>query len=78
LATNELSAATRQRTVLQFLFHQGIMLKNNITVVSHPPHSFLLPRLQTKLKDRHFDAVEVIEAESQAVPKPSQNAFQEV
>jgi hypothetical protein len=38
--------------------------KNNITAV---PHFFLFPQLKIKLKGRHFDTTEVIEAESQAV-----------
>jgi hypothetical protein len=33
-----------------------------------PTHcTFLFPLLKIKLKDRHFDTIEVIEAESQAV-----------
>jgi hypothetical protein len=35
---------------------------------SHPTYlTFLFPRLKIKLKGSHFDTVEVIEAESQAV-----------
>jgi hypothetical protein len=37
--------------------------KNNMTVAPHPPYFYL----QKKLKDRHFDITEVMEAESQAV-----------
>jgi hypothetical protein len=36
-----------------------------MTVVPH--HCYLFPRLKIKLKGRHFDTTEVIEAESQAV-----------
>jgi hypothetical protein len=36
-------------------------------VVSRPPYFCLFPRLKIKLKGRHFDTNEVIEAESQAV-----------
>jgi hypothetical protein len=36
-------------------------------VVSHTPYFSLLPRLKIKLKGRHFDTIEVIEAGSQAV-----------
>jgi hypothetical protein len=43
------------------------LTKNNMTVVSHPPYFPLFPRLKIKLKGRHVDTVEVIEAESQAV-----------
>jgi hypothetical protein len=39
----------------------------NITVVPHPFHSSPFPRLKTKVKGRHFDTTEVMEAESQAV-----------
>jgi hypothetical protein len=38
-----------------------------MTVVPHPPYFYLFPRLKVKLKGRHFDITEVIEAESQAV-----------
>jgi hypothetical protein len=38
---------------------------NNITLVPHPPYFSLFPRL--KIKGRHFDTVEAMEAESQAV-----------
>jgi hypothetical protein len=41
--------------------------KNNMTVVPHPPYFSLFPRLKIKLKGRHFDTFEVIEAELQAV-----------
>jgi hypothetical protein len=42
-------------------------IKNNITVVPHPTYFALFPRLKIKLKGRHFDTTEVLEAESQAV-----------
>jgi hypothetical protein len=38
-----------------------------MTVVLHPPYFSLFPRLKIKLKGRHFNTTEVIEAESQAV-----------
>jgi hypothetical protein len=38
-----------------------------MTGVPHPPYLFIFPRLKTKLKGRHFDTTEVIEAVSQAV-----------
>jgi hypothetical protein len=52
-----------------FLFLQGIFFftKNNMTVVPHPAYFSLFPRLKIKLKGRHFDTAEVIEAESRAV-----------
>jgi hypothetical protein len=40
---------------------------NNMTVVSQSPYFSPFPRLQIKLKCRHFDITEVIEAELQAV-----------
>jgi hypothetical protein len=43
------------------------LAKNNMTVVSHPPYFSLFPQLKIKLKGLHFDTIEVIEAESQAV-----------
>jgi hypothetical protein len=36
-------------------------------IVPHSPYFSLFPRLKIKLKNRHFDTIEVIEAESQAV-----------
>jgi hypothetical protein len=38
-----------------------------MTVVSHQSYFSLSPRLKINPKDRHFDANEVIEAESQAM-----------
>jgi hypothetical protein len=38
-----------------------------MTVVPHPPHFSLSSRLKIKLKGSHFDSVEAIEAESQAM-----------
>jgi hypothetical protein len=38
-----------------------------MAVVPHPPNFFLVPRLKIKLKGRHFNTIEVIGAESQAV-----------
>jgi hypothetical protein len=40
---------------------------NTTTVPPTPPYSSLFPRLKIKLKGCHFDAIEVIRAESQAV-----------
>jgi hypothetical protein len=67
LATKELVVASRQRTVSYFRFQQGIsLLKTKRTVVPDPPY-VLFSRLKKKLKGRHFDAIEVMEPESQAV-----------
>jgi hypothetical protein len=38
-------------------------------IPTHIPYFFLFPRLKIKLKGRSFDRIEVIEADSQAVPK---------
>jgi hypothetical protein len=38
-----------------------------MTVVPKPTYFSLSPRLKIKLKGRHFDTIEVIEADSQAV-----------
>jgi hypothetical protein len=43
---------------------RGLLPKNNMTVVPHPPY---ISRLKIKLEGRRFDATEVIEAESQAM-----------
>jgi hypothetical protein len=61
-----MAVASRKRTASRFFFHQGIFTKNNMTIVL-TRLTFLFPRLQIKLKGRHFDTIEVIEAESQAV-----------
>jgi hypothetical protein len=59
---------------LKLLFRQGFFLpKNNITIVLDPAYFSPFPRLKIKLKDRHFDTIDVIEAESQVV----QNTFTE-
>jgi hypothetical protein len=58
LATKELAVASRQREFLT---------TNSMTVAPHPPYTPLFPRLKIKLKCRHFDITEVIEAELQAV-----------
>jgi hypothetical protein len=38
-----------------------------VTVVLHPPYFSLFLRLKIKLKGRHFDTIEGIEAESRSV-----------
>jgi hypothetical protein len=45
----------------------GFLTKNTVTVVPHPLYFSLFPLLKKKLKGRHFDTIEVIETESQAV-----------
>jgi hypothetical protein len=51
---------------LAFLFARKFMTKNNTTVVLQPPYFSVSP-IKMKLKGRHFDTTEVMEAESQAV-----------
>jgi hypothetical protein len=49
-----------------------------MTVVPHPPYFSLFPRMKIKLKSLHFDTMEVIEAESQAVLNTlTENDFQD-
>jgi hypothetical protein len=48
-------------------FFTGEFLTKNITIVPHPPYFSLFPRLKIKLKGRHFDTTEVIQADLQAV-----------
>jgi hypothetical protein len=53
-----------------------ILTKNNMTVVLHPTYSSLFSRLKIKLKGRHFDIIEVIEAELQAaLNTPTEHDF---
>jgi hypothetical protein len=57
-----------------------VFTENNMTVVHHPLHSPPIPLLNIKLKGSHFDTIETIEAESQAVlntltKHDSQDAF---
>jgi hypothetical protein len=48
-------------------FTGEFLSKNNMTVIPHPTYFFLLHRLKVKLKGRHFDTNEVIQAELQVV-----------
>jgi hypothetical protein len=48
-------------------FTREFLTKNNTTVAPNPPYVSLFPRLKIQLKGHHFDTIEVIEAESQAV-----------
>jgi hypothetical protein len=62
-----------KRTHTSF-FAREFLTKHNMTVIRHPPYSpdlaplslFSVSQLKIKLKVRHFDTIEVIEAESQA------------
>jgi hypothetical protein len=68
LATKELAVALRESTFSHFLFHQGFCLPKTKRLSSHTHTTLLFHRLKMKLKGRHFDTTEVIEAESQSVP----------
>jgi hypothetical protein len=48
-------------------FNTEFLAKNKMAAVPNPPHISLFPQLKTKLKGRHFDTTEVMEAEPQAV-----------
>jgi hypothetical protein len=66
LATKELAVASRRRTISHFHLTKGFFYRNQRDCApTHP--TFLFPRLKTKLKGRHFDTAEVMEAEPQAV-----------
>jgi hypothetical protein len=67
LATNKLAVASRQRTVSHFFFNQEMFDQNQDGCRLHPPYFFVFPRFKTKLKGRHFETAEVMEAEAQAV-----------
>jgi hypothetical protein len=48
-------------------FTRGFLTKDNMTVDPFLPYFSLLPRLKIKLKSRHFDTIEMIKTELQAV-----------
>jgi hypothetical protein len=50
-----------------FLFIREFFTKNKMTAIPHPPYFSLFPRLKIKLKGRHFDTIELMEAELQVV-----------
>jgi hypothetical protein len=50
-------------------FTRQFFTKSNVAVIPHPSYFSLFPRLKIQLKDRHFDRIDVMEAESQAVLK---------
>jgi hypothetical protein len=67
LRTKELAVASRQRTVSHFLFHQGIFYQKQNDCRPPPTIFSLFPRLKIKVRDRNFEPIETIEAESQVV-----------
>jgi hypothetical protein len=50
-----------------YFFTREFLPKSNITVVPHPHYFSLFLRLKMKLNGRHFDTIEVMEADSQAL-----------
>jgi hypothetical protein len=46
-----------------FFLTSEFLIKNNMTVIAQTCDFYIFPRLKI-LKDRHFDTIEVIEAES--------------
>jgi hypothetical protein len=67
LTTKELAVTSRQRVVSHFHFQQGILDQNQQDCCPHTPYFSLFPPMKIKLKGCHFDTIEVIEIESQAV-----------
>jgi hypothetical protein len=63
----KLAVASRQITVSHFPFQQGIFYQNQQDSHPHPPKFLLFPILNIKLQVLHFDTIEMIEAEWQAV-----------
>jgi hypothetical protein len=57
---------TMHRLTLSF-FTSEVFTKSNMTFVAPTRPTFLFPRLKIKPKGRHFDTVEAMEAESQAM-----------
>jgi hypothetical protein len=60
------------------MYRQGILIKNNKTVIRHPPWFSLFPLLTITLKGRPCDTIEVVELESLAVLNtPTEHIFQD-
>jgi hypothetical protein len=66
LGTKELAVVSRQPTVSTF-FHQKMFDKKQHDCRPLSILLFSVPRLKIILNGRHFDTIEVIQAESQAV-----------
>jgi hypothetical protein len=60
--SRELAVAPRQRTVSHFPFHQEIFDRNQHGCRPPPSLHYSVSRLKIKLKGRHFDTTEVMEA----------------
>jgi hypothetical protein len=58
----ELAVASQQRIASRFIFHQGLFDQKQLNRRPTPTLLFPVSRLKLKLKGRHFDRLEVIEA----------------
>jgi hypothetical protein len=58
---------TMHRFTLPFSPENFLPRTNNMTIVPHPTYFSLFPQLKMKLKDHHFDTIEVTDPELQAV-----------
>jgi hypothetical protein len=86
LARTDLAALPWQRPVSHLRPHPAVSGVMKLAVISHQPYSpdltpcdiFLFPKMKLKLKERRFDTIEKIEAESQRVlVNVTENYFQE-
>jgi hypothetical protein len=60
-------------------FSPGNFLIKNMTAIPHPPYFSLFTRLKVKLIGRHYDTIEVMEAESQtALNTLTEHDFQDI
>jgi hypothetical protein len=62
----EPAVAARRRTVSQFLFSPGTFFLPKTTYFPSRTLLFSISLIKDKLKGRHFDTIEVVEAELQA------------
>jgi hypothetical protein len=60
----KLAVGPRQHTISQFLYIREFLTENNTIFVPNPSYFPLFFRLKIKLKIRHFETIEMIEAES--------------
>jgi hypothetical protein len=67
LAKKELAVASRQRAVLHFLFQQEISNQTQHDCRPPPISISCVSSIEDKLKGRHLNTTEVIEAESSPV-----------
>jgi hypothetical protein len=58
-------------------FYQGSFDQKQLDCCPHPPYFSLFRRLKMKLKDRHFDTVEVIDEGSHAMLNLTEHDLQD-